>query len=138
MPVLRGMVLLCLALCGGGCASGGFSLRQAEVDSSILTGSIDAKPAPQPDNTRTSDENTIRNAVSSADLEGLKDGSVLWANPDTGSRGAITALAETRRSGRLCRSFTTSRESYDGVALYKGETCMADAGAWRLLSLSRL
>lgn len=134
--VVRFSALLCLAVLATGCASGGFSLRQAEVDRSILTGSIDSKPAPQPDTTRTSDENTIRNAVSSADLDGLGGGSVPWANPDTGSRGAISALTETRRSGRLCRTFTTSRESFDGVALYKGETCMGDAGAWNLLRLS--
>lgn len=134
---MRFSALLCLAVLATGCASGGFSLRQADVDSSIVTGSIDSKPAPQPDATRTSDENTIRNAVSSADLTGLS-GAVPWANPDTGSRGAISALSETRRSGRLCRTFTTSRESYDGVALYKGETCMGSAGAWSLLDLSAI
>lgn len=41
-------------------------------------------------------------------------------------------LAEDKAGGRLCRRFTTTRESFDGVALFVGEACMAGYGAWRL------
>jgi len=74
--------------------------------------------------------------VSSADVETLAGKELAWANPETGSRGAIVKLAEDKAGGRLCRRFTTTRESFDGVALFVGEACMAGYGAWRLESFS--
>jgi hypothetical protein len=125
-----------LPLCA--CASGGFSLEKAEVDQSILTGAVSESGAPIADPERLSDEATIRNAVSSADIEGLGGEPLPWANAGTGSRGAITALAEHKENGSLCRRFTTSRESYDGVGLYRGEVCMAAPGAWRMHAFKAL
>ena len=52
--------------------------------------------------------------------------------------GSTTTLAEHKDKGALCRRFTTSRESYDGVALYRGEVCMAGPGAWRMESFEAL
>jgi len=105
----------------------------AAVDDTITTAAIPADPATASDPLKTSDEATIRNAVSSADLEALPDTGISWANTDSGARGAITALSEYKRKGQLCRSFEASRESYDGVNLYAGETCRATDGAWRML-----
>ena len=121
----RCLAAVMLPLCA--CASGGFSLEKAEVDQTILTGDVSESGAPIADPERLSDEATIRNAVSSADIEGLGGAPLPWANAGTGSRGAITALAEHKDKGALCRRFTTSRESFDGVALYQGEVCMAGA-----------
>jgi hypothetical protein len=131
-----------MALCAaflplGACASGGFSLEKAEVDHSILTSNVPAEQVGT-DAGRASDETTIRNAVSSADLESLAGKPVPWANPDTGSRGAIASLTEQKNDGTLCRAFTTSRESFDGVGLYKGEVCMVGAGAWRMQAFDAL
>jgi surface antigen len=125
-----------LPLCA--CASGGFSLEKAEVDKTILTGDISERGAPIADPERLSDEVTIRNAVSSADIEELAGAPLPWANAGTGSRGAITALAEHKEDGALCRRFTTSRESFDGVGLYRGEICMAAPGAWRMETFKAL
>ncbi len=125
-----------LPLCA--CASGGFSLEKAEIDRTILTGDVSERGAPITDAERLSDEATIRNAVSSADIEGLGGAPLPWANAGTGSRGAITALAEHKDKGALCRRFTTSRESFDGVGLYQGEVCMVAAGAWRIESFEAL
>ncbi len=50
-----------------------------------------------------------------------------WANPQTGARGAISNLVEAKEGRSLCRSFTTSRERFDGVGVYKGEVCMVRA-----------
>lgn len=126
-----------LPLCA--CASGGFSLDKAEVDHTILTGDVSESGASIVDPERLSDEATIRNAVSSADIESLRGVAVPWANVGTGSRGAITALVEHKDKGALCRRFTTSRESYDGVGLYKGEVCMAaPGGAWRMQAFQAL
>lgn len=132
---LKSAALLALVLPLAACA-GGFDMKKAEVDPTILTSSTSAQPQSPIDAMRQSDEVTIRNAVSSADLEQLSGQPLAWANPETGSRGAISAIAETRESGRICRSFTTSRESFDGVALFKGETCMAEAGVWRMLAFA--
>ncbi|AZO63989.1 MULTISPECIES: RT0821/Lpp0805 family surface protein [unclassified Mesorhizobium] len=120
-----------------GCGAGGFSLEQAEVDRTILTSSTPASASPI-DQDRASDQTTIRNAVSSADIQELGGQAVPWANSDTGSRGSITELAESRDNGQLCRRFTASRESFDGVALFKGEVCLAGAGAWRMQDFKAL
>jgi surface antigen len=114
------------------CASRGVDI-EAAVDDTITTASIPADPAVASDPLKVSDETTIRNAVSSADLEAVPDTGISWANTDSGSRGAITALAEYKRKGQICRSFEASRESYDGVNLYAGETCRTTDGAWRML-----
>ncbi len=127
------LVALPLAACG----AGGFSLEQAEVDRTILTSSTPAVASPI-DQDRASDQATIRNAVSSADIQELGGQAVPWANSDTGSRGSITELAESRDNGQLCRRFTASRESFDGVALFRGEVCLAGAGAWRMQDFKAL
>ncbi|UVC14686.1 RT0821/Lpp0805 family surface protein [Mesorhizobium onobrychidis] len=127
------LVALPLAACG----AGGFSLEQAEVDRTILTSSTPAAALPI-DQDRASDQATIRNAVSSADIQELGGQAVPWANSDTGSRGSIIELAESRDNGQLCRRFTASRESFDGVALFKGEVCLAGAGAWRMQDFKAL
>ena len=127
---LLASVLASLVL--GGCASGGFSLSKAETDPTILTGAIGEAPPVAMSPEQISDEATIRNAVSSADVESLKGAPIPWANADTGARGAISSLVEDKSAGMLCRRFVTSRESFDGVALYKGQACMVAPGAWRM------
>ena len=122
----------CALLFLAGCGAGGFSLEKAEVDRSIVTGSISPSATTPGDAGMASDEATIRNAASSADLQGLANQAVPWANSATGSRGTITALAETGDATRgRCRQFDVSRESYDGVTMYKGAICMTPAGAWQ-------
>jgi hypothetical protein len=117
------------------CASGGFSLSKAEIDPTILTGATgNAATGPEAIDD-ASDRNTIRNAVSSADVEELTGAPLPWANAQTGARGAISALVEEKESGTLCRRFTTSRERFDGVSLYKGKVCMVAPGAWQVLAL---
>lgn len=116
-----------------GCGVGGFSLDKAGIDRSIVTGNV---PSPvsgtATDAALAADQMTVRNAASSADLEELAGQSVAWANADTGSRGTISGISETKVKGELCRAFSSSRESFDGVTLYKARICMAGAGAWRI------
>ena len=116
--------------------AGGFSLKQAEVDRSLYTSAIPGDAGQPADASRISDEVTIRNAVSSADLESLGAGPLAWANSETGARGSITGLTEYKNGSLLCRRFTTTRESFDGVLLFRGETCMAESGDWRTHSFS--
>jgi hypothetical protein len=124
--VLRSAIL-CMVVPLAGCGAGGFSLDQADVDKSLVTSSTGSRPV---DSDIAADQAMIRNAVSSADVESLAGRALPWANADTGSRGEITALAQSREGGRLCRRFTASRESFDGVAVYKGQACQVSAGAW--------
>ena len=129
-----GAVLLAANLLVAGCGAGGATLESAATDPT-LTSSISSTPV---DAVQTSDATTIRNAVSSIDLGGLEGQPLPWANADTGSRGAITELAEYSDNGRLCRRFLASRESYDGVGLFRGETCTAGSGLWKVPSLKAM
>ena len=56
----------CLLL--SACGSNGFSMRQAEIDGTVLTGDVPAPAQGEADPGRTSDQATVRNAVSSADI----------------------------------------------------------------------
>ncbi|WP_378943928.1 RT0821/Lpp0805 family surface protein [Mesorhizobium sp. ANAO-SY3R2] len=131
---LKVVLLLSLTMVTA-CGAGGFSLEKAEVDRSVLTSKVpDDAGSAGIDANRLSDQATIRNAVSSADLQELKGQAIPWANAETGARGSITALAESMERGVLCRKFSASRESFDGVTLFKGEICAAGAGTWQMLA----
>lgn len=129
VKAVASVVLLSL----GGCGMGGFSLDKAEIDRSIVTSNV---PSTNSDTATdagfAADQITVRNAASSADLEELGGQPVPWANADTGARGSISAIAETRIRGELCRVFSVTRESFDGVILYRGRICMMGPGAWRI------
>jgi hypothetical protein len=125
------VVALCAILAGCG---GGLGLRQVEADRSILTSAVAPDAALAGDPQAVSDQTTIRNAVSSANLEELRGQALSWANADTQSRGAIFEVREIRDNSVLCRKFRTSRESFEGVALYAGETCLGRDGAWYMRS----
>lgn len=128
----------------GGCVVSGPSLDSV-VDRETVTGSI-APPPPvdpalaavpptmtAPD--QISDQRMVRNAVSAADLSRAGE-TVAWANSETGASGTITAINETREGSRTCRAFTTTRQRFDGIALYSGEACTRGAGEWVLVSFA--
>jgi hypothetical protein len=119
------------------CGSGGFSLEKAEVDRSFYTSNVDAARS-SVEMERLSDEATIRNAVTSADIEQLAGAPLPWANAETGARGQITGIVEAKGKGTLCRTFSTSRESFDGVSMFRGEACMVASGAWRMVRFESL
>lgn len=119
-----------LPLCA--CASG-FDLSKAEVDRTLYTSAVPVDPgASAMDSTQLSDVATIRNAVSSADVEQVGAQPLAWANSDTGSRGSITDVVQYKDKGALCRRFQATRESFDGVAMFSGDACLVTAGAWRM------
>ena len=126
--------MLAAMLALGGCGAGGFSLEQAGIDKSVVTSSVEAAPSPD-DAGLAADQATVRDAVSSADVEALAGRELAWANSATGSRGTITGLKQDKSDGRLCRSFSVTRESFDGVALFRGRACLA-GGAWRMETFS--
>ena len=124
-----------LPLCA--CASG-HDLAKTEVDDTLHTSSVTTESVGATDAVRLSDVAIIRSAVSSADLEQGKGRALFWANAETGSRGSITGLVEYKDRDTLCRRFRTTRESFDGVAMFSGDTCLAPAGAWRMRAFDAL
>jgi len=136
----QGGLLLLVMVLSAGCAARGITLDTIAQDRSIITGSTGTGATAQPaDETMVADESTIRNAVTSADLESLPVGGELaWNNSRTGSRGRVTEIEEFREAGRPCRRFQTTRESFDGVALYSGEACLLSGSDWTLLTFRPL
>ncbi len=135
-PVWRGPVgglVVGVALCLlPGCAMN--TLEKAVPDQTSVTGSVaTAQPV---DNKGSSDQTTVRNIVSALNFTQWGSKPVPWSNPETGSQGTITAIAEKKDETGLCREFQTSRESFDGVMIYKGETCLQNGGQWTLKSFA--
>lgn len=129
---------LAAAISLAGCGAKGFSFEDAVPDTSIVTGSISRDAPVVPDATTVSDEATIRNAVSSAAVDDIGEAGMGWANAGTGSRGTIRDVLETRDAGFLCRRFTASRESFEGVHLYRGETCLGSSKSWVMKAFARV
>ncbi len=109
-------------------------MEKAAPDATAVTGSVKAEADPG----RRSDQSAIQNVVSALNFTQWGKKPAPWANPDTGSQGKITTIAESNKDGHLCRQFETSREAFDGVSLYKGETCMQQGGQWTLTSFAPL
>ena len=115
-----------------GCMGSSFDLMDSspKVDRSISTSTI---PRGKPVDSR-SDEATVQNAVSSADLEKLGASPLPWANATTGSAGVVTTIKEEKSDGLTCRQFQTTRHSYEGIANFVGRTCILNNGSWQLLA----
>lgn len=134
---LKALLVLTVMLPLSACASG-IDLGKADVDRTLYTSAVQTDAGGTTmDSSQLSDVATIRNAVSSADVE-QAGGQLAWANSDTGSRGTITSLVEYQDKGAVCRRFQTTRESFDGVTMYSGDACLATAGAWRMRAFEAL
>ncbi|MFD2237253.1 RT0821/Lpp0805 family surface protein [Aureimonas populi] len=129
MISIRPSLFLTLCIAVSGCTVISGQGLEDMVDRSLVTGSI-APPISDPE--IDSDGRAVRNAVSAADLSTVEARPLAWANPQTGATGSITAITEERAGGRICRAFTTSRQRFDGIALYAGEACTAGQGEWTL------
>jgi surface antigen len=129
--VAIGIALLSLS----GCVSGGMDfLSTAKVDRTVTTGTIPQAPITTDS---VSDETTVRNAVTSADLSKTNGQPLPWANASTGSAGVIDTIVENTNSGQICRQFRTTRHAYDGIANFYGKTCLIDSGNWQLMSFQQ-
>lgn len=130
----QAFVLITLGLCTTSCTSSlDFLGSASKVDRSISTGTVARKGS----DTTLSDEATVRNAVTSADLAQLGDAPLPWANAATGSAGVVSTIKEARDAGRVCRDFTTTRHSYEGIAMFSGQACLTGQGDWLLTAFDR-
>jgi hypothetical protein len=114
------------------CGTKSFSLEDAVPDRALTTGSVPGSASP------TSDEGTIRDAVSSAIVDDIGHDGLGWANAGSGSRGVIRDVQETNTNGTLCRNFSATRESYEGVFLYQGKACMGSTKMWSMHQFDRV
>lgn len=124
------LAVLPLAMGLSGCMS--FDFFDSRADATV-TSSVSPKKSPD----AVSDEATVRNAVTSADLNRLGTSSLPWANTSTGSAGVVTSVSENRINGTVCRSFVTTRHAYDGIANFNGDACLDGSGQWQLVRFSR-
>lgn len=117
-----------------GCFGGSMDLFGSDsVDSSISTSTVSKKGNPA----SHSDELTVQSAVSSVDLDKTDGKPLPWANATTGSAGVVTAIQEEKGQGFICRNFSTTRHSYEGIAYFSGKTCTSGSGNWELMSFDR-
>lgn len=129
------MLVTALAcLCMSGCTSTMDLFGGDKVDRTISTGTVPGKAR---SGETLSDEMTVRNAVTSADLTKVAANPVPWANTSTGSAGVVSTIKEDESQGRLCRAFTTTRHSYEGIAMFSGQACRTEGGDWLLTAFDR-
>ncbi len=128
LRICQQICLLSLALLPLSACSTGAGLSKLGVDDTIQTSAIPVQVEQNP--TQSSDANIVRNVVSAVDLSASTGAPLNWVNQDTGSSGAISEIRESNDDGQLCRSFKTSRESFEGVALYSGSACMNAEKQW--------
>ncbi len=114
-----------------GCVGNGLGLGSSLPDSSLTTATTSASQK------TVSDEITIRNAVTSADLTKLGTAPLPWANSSTGSAGVVEQISEIADDGIICRDFVTTSHSYEGVARYRGRTCLRTGGDWAMVTYDR-
>lgn len=85
---------------------------------------------------RLLDEDTMRLAVTTANLDAKSADGIPWANAATGATGRITDVAQLEVEGQICRQFTATRQAYDGLSLYNGEVCLDRRSGWWTRSLT--
>lgn len=138
-----GAALVALALVG--CAAGGNMIDDALPTNAISMADQSPSIAPDPfgpgrsgeagETDRLIDEDTIRLAVTTADLDRLTSRTLPWASVATGSSGTVSDVQQNRVAGQTCRSFAATRNAYDGVSLYRGEVCLDPRSGWWTRSL---
>jgi hypothetical protein len=129
-----GLVAASLSSCFGAGMDIGMS---PGPDKAIATSSVPGQYQAQPDT--VSDEATVRNAVTSADISRLgTDSTIPWANTSTGSAGVVSQIREENNGSYVCRTFMTTRHSYQGVSNYSGKACLVGSGTWQLVSFREM
>lgn len=118
--------------------SGCMGFGMDETDTKITTNSVDSAAYRAPSDS-VSDEATIRNAVTSADLSRMAQSvSIPWANTTTGSAGVINSIREENNGSYVCRTFITTRHSYRGISNYGGKACLVGSGDWQIIAFKEM
>lgn len=124
--------LLLSACMGSGLGMAGLT----PPDKSLKTSTIQSNYMAQPDS--VSDEATVRNAVSSADISKPGVVAIPWANTSTGSAGVIRTITEENNGSYVCRVFSTTRHSYRGISNFSGKACLVGSGEWQMVNFKEI
>jgi hypothetical protein len=128
---------LCLPVLLSACMSGGVVPGLSPTpDKQLTTNAIQTNYQAEPDS--ESDETTVRNAVSSADISKPGPVAIPWANTTTGSAGVVNAITEENNGSYVCRMFKTTRHSYRGISNYDGKACLVGSGEWQMISFKEI
>jgi hypothetical protein len=123
---------LCLCVASlSACMGNGIGLGDAAGVDNVRTGSIPAPPSPA-----MVDAAAVQTAVSTADVKDVDGNPIPWANAQSGSAGVISSITEETVGSMVCRRFTTTRHSYQGIAKFDGNTCRTGDGDWTLTSFA--
>jgi hypothetical protein len=122
-----------LSACMGGSVVPGLT---PTADKQLTTSAIQTNYQAEPDS--ESDEATVRNAVSSADISKPGAVQIPWANTSTGSAGVINAITEENNGSYVCRIFKTTRHSYRGISNFDGKACLVGSGEWQMISFKEI
>ncbi|KQR78233.1 hypothetical protein ASG25_03960 [Rhizobium sp. Leaf384] len=129
---MAGAAALGLCVAGlSGCMGNGIGLGDAAGVDSVRTGSIPAPASPA-----MADAAAVQTAVLTADVAEVAHNPIPWANAQSGSAGVISSIQERTDGATVCRRFTTTRHSYQGIAKFDGNTCRTGDGDWTLTSFA--
>jgi surface antigen len=129
------MTLILIGVGSGGCSLSRTDSAFAKMEDREVTGTLGMIQATGPLPTE-SDLAFARNAASDVLTKGTKDSSQPWENPETGSRGSVTPLAEAYTSeGRTCRDFLASYVNGRSESWLQGAACQTDHGRWEIHTL---
>jgi surface antigen len=120
----------------GGCSAIGIPFGEPAAGRIAPVRSNPVLTAKVTDSVDASDWEAVRRLVAGAAVERASD-RLAWSNPDTGSTGTLaTVAASTGKSGRLCRSFSTTVNDLRGIRRYRGEACQRTDGRWQLYGVT--
>ena len=138
LHVLQRCVAPAAVILLAGCSVSALDPGAPDVDRSVVTGSI--APVPMPENFMSQSVKpaplpTGTDAMLHAMVGGM--GASLygapplsWDDPENDVRGVVTAIFDDETG--TCRRFVTSRESFDGVGLYRGTVCPTPEFGWQI------
>lgn len=105
---------------------------QKEIDRAAVTGSISEDVTSPSRPASSGDEEALAAALGGLLAADSLSTPFPWQSADGERRGTVTFLAGEGDDG--CRGFITTRESFDGVALYRGRLCLDDHAGWQVRS----
>ncbi len=112
-----------------GCSVSALDLKEPGIDPSVVTGSIAPAPeAPPPAGLPVGTDAMLHAMV--AEMGEMLDGAppLSWADEENGVRGVISHIYDDG----TCRRFVTTRESFDGISLYRGTACPSPEFGWQI------
>jgi len=120
------------------CTVSGWKAEKFTSDKSTFIGSAADEQDSSKDRVSFRDQQIIGDIIAKADKKDMDAQSLDWANDNTGSRGVISALSETKEHGKTCRTFQTTRETFDGIMMFEGKTCKTADNSWKMADFKAL